>query len=471
MDSVVFGVGFAVLASLCSIAIIFSWQTRRIMIAAFGENPARAQLGARGWYVRPPDPPPEPAPPAAPGSSRPGARVAAPEPAPGSSGAHVPASGVEPAPGSFYGPALLPADEPTPGSPGPPERDITDGRVAAGTHRPLVPLVAKPAPEPFQPPSLAAPPNYAEQARGPAPDAEEVDSTAANTGPPLPSAPATGQTMRPPPLPPGEPELHQGAPETTRKPGAAPISRERPAVTPPPDLATLARDLDAADQAQADQAPEPRVPTARPPSSQQAPAASVTHPAVAPPASAPVRTPRPGIIAAGLGERPEGKHGARSERPPPHKPPQPTRKPTLLGIPAPATVRLPAAPPPGSTRPLPTVAPPAARAPEPPRPSTGESLAPVALSASASDDFDAEDEETRVGPRPAPEALGPAAGMQEAPPRRRIYPTLASMASSVPANGRPAPAVSVIEAAAVDDDDEQRETLKPGDATTPGATP
>ena len=89
MDSIVFGVGFAVLASLCSIAVIFSWQTRQLMIAVFGEKPARAQLGERGWYARPPDPPGEPAPPAAPGSSRPNARVAAAEPTPATSGARA----------------------------------------------------------------------------------------------------------------------------------------------------------------------------------------------------------------------------------------------------------------------------------------------------------------------------------------------------------------------------------------------
>ena len=378
MAPIMCGVAFGVLVFLCSIAIIFSWQTRRIMIAAFGENPARAQLGARGWYVRPADPPRELAPPAAPSSSRPGARVAAPEPAPG-----------------------------------------------------LTPLTTKPARASFKPPSLAPLPNYA-----------------------------------------GELELHHGAPETTRKPGAAPISRERPAVTPRPDLATLARDLDAADRAQADQAPEPRTPTTRPPpSSQRAPAASVTHAALAPPASAPAWAPQPGIVAAGLGERPQGRHEARSERPPPHKPPQAARKPTLLGIPPPATVRPPPALRPVSTRPLPVVVPPAPRAPEPPPRSPGDALAPIALGASSpEDDFDFDDEATRVGPRPAPGALGSAVGAQDAAPRRRIYATLASMPSIVPGNGRPTPPVSVVEATAVDDD-EQRATLKPGDATAPAATP
>ena len=488
MDSVVFGVGFAVLASLCSIAVIFSWQTHQLMIAVFGEKPARAQLGQRGWYVRPPDPPPEPAPPAAPDSARHRARVATSEPVPGSTGARALASGVEPAPGSFSGPAHPPADEPMSGGSGPPERKITDVGIAAGTHLPLAPLAAKPARESFKPPSLASPPNYAEQARRPAPDAEELESTSGNPGTPPPSALAARQTVRPPALPPVEPELHHGAPETTRKPGAAPISRERPAVTPRTDLATLARDLDAADHAQADQAPEPRVATTRPPpSSQQAPAASVTHAAVAPPASAPPWAPKPGIIAAGIGERPQGRHEARSERPPPHKSPQPARKPTLLGIRPPATVRPQAAPPPVSaraagvapsaaarpvsTRPLPVVVSLPPRAPEPPLRTTGESLASVALSASPSDDdFDFEDEETRVGPRPSPGALDSAAGAQDAAPRRRIYATLASTPSIVPTNGRPTPAVSVIEAAAVDED-EQRATLKPGDATALAATP
>ena len=415
-------IGFTVLALLCGFSMIESWRTRRIVEAVFGGHPGRAQLGQRVVYLREtPLPPPDPPPPAEP-------------PAPAGPGS-TPAGG------------LALAEE---------------GGSAARRPR-----------EPFKPPSLASAPNYAEQARRPAADAEEVDSASGHTGPPSPSAPATPQTVLPPAPPPAEPELHHGAPETTRKPGAAPISRERPAVTPRPDLATLARDLDAADQAQADQAPEPRLPTTRPPpSSQQAAPPSMTYAAVDPPGSAPVWAPQPGIIAAGLGERPQGRHEARSERPAPHKPPQPARKPTLLGIPSPATVRPPPALRPVSTRPLPAVVPPAPRALQPPPRTTGESLAPVALSACpGDDDFDSDDEATRVGPRPASEALGPAAGALDAPPRRRIYATLASMPSILPANGRAAPAVSVIEATAVDDDDEQRATLKPGDATAPGATP
>ena len=413
-------IGFTVLALLCGFSMIESWRTRRIVEAVFGGDPGRAQPSQGVVYLRetpraPPDtaPPGAPPAPAVPGTARAGAARTSTDPAPG-------------APGSTRAGGLAPAEE---------------GGSAARRAR-----------EPFKPPSLAPPPNYAEQARRPAPDAEEVGSTSGNTGTPSPSAPATRQTVRPPALPPGEPELHHGAPETTRKPGAAPISRERPAVTPRLDLATLARDLDAADQAPADQVPEARDPTTRPPpSSQQAPAA--------------------GIVAAGLGERPQGRHEARSERPPPHRPPQPARKPTLLGIPPPATARPLAAPPPVSARLLPAVAPPPPRPPEPPPRSTGESLAPVALGASPrDDDFDFEDEATRVGPRPAPGGVGSAAGAQEAPPRRRIYATLASMPSIVPANRRPPSAVSVIEAAAFDDD-EQRATLKPGDATAPAATP
>ena len=426
-------IGFTVLALLCGFSMIESWRTRRIVEAVFGGHPGRAQLGQRVVYLRempraPPDPPPpaEPPAPAGPGSARAGAA----------------GTFTGPTPGSTRAGGLAPAEE---------------GGSAA-----------RPAREPFKPPSLAPPPNYAEQARRPAPDAE--DSMSGHTA--APSAPATRQTVRPPALPPGEPELHHGAPERTRKPGAAPISRERPAVTPRPDLATLARDLDAADRAQADQAPEPHTPTARPPpTSQRAPAASVPYAAVAPPASAPAWAPQPGIVAAGLGERPQGRHEARSERPPPHKPPQAARRATLLGIPAPATVRPPPDLRPVSTRPLPVVVPPAPRAPEPQPRSTGDVVAPIALGASSpDDDFDFDDEATRVGPRPAPGALGPAAGAQDAAPRRRIYATLASMPSIVPGNGRPTPPVSVVEATAVDDD-EQRATLKPGDATAPAATP
>ena len=39
---------------LSAASLIASWQTRRLMIAVFGENPRAAQLGQRGYYVRPP---------------------------------------------------------------------------------------------------------------------------------------------------------------------------------------------------------------------------------------------------------------------------------------------------------------------------------------------------------------------------------------------------------------------------------
>ena len=435
MDPTVVGavIGFTVLAVVCGFSAISSWQTRQLMLAVFGENPGRAQLGQRGWYVRPPDLPPQPAPPAVP-----------PPAASGSSRAGTPGTSPEPAPSSSRAGALAPAE---------------DG--ASGGKRTR---------EPFKPPSLAPPPNYAEQARRPAPDAEDVESTPGNSGTPAPAAPAARATVRPPALSREAPELCRGAPDTTRKPGAAPISRERPAVTTRPDLATLARDLDVADQAQADQALEPtRIPTMRPPPrNQQAPVASVVHVAVAPPASAPVWAPAPGIIAAGLGERPDGRREARSERPPPHKPPQPARKPTLLGIPPPTTVRPPMTAAPISPRPLPAVVPPPPRAPEPSSPSTGGTLAPVALSPS-DDDLDSEDEATRVGPRPSPEALGLAPDAQGALPRRRIYATLASMPSAVPVSGRRAPTVRVIEAAATDDD-EQRASRESADATVAAVT-
>jgi hypothetical protein len=402
MDPMAFGLGFAVLAFLCSIAIIFSWQTRRMMIAVFGETPTRAQLGQRGWYVRPPDPPPgpsSPGPPGAPPASPPDASPAAPATAP---------------PGSSRAGAATRAEGGDAAAP-------RHGRAADGD------------------------------------PAEDADST---PGAPEPATPSKPLPMRPPPLAreepelPAESELRQAAPETTRKPGSAPFSRQRPAVIPRPDLTALRRDLDDADQAQADQAPAPRVPTTRPPpSSQQAPVASGAHASIAPPGSAPVLAPGPGITAAGLGPRPDGTRGG-DPRPAPHPPPQPARRATLLGIP----------PPPATARPLPAVSAPPPRVHQPTQPSG--TIAPVANA--SVDDSEPDDEPTRMAARPSPEALGlapVAPGAQGAPPVRAIHATLASMPSVVPVAARPATTVAVIEAGAgAADDDDQRATLSPGAA-------
>ena len=287
--------------------------------------------------------------------------------------------------------------------------------------------------------------------------------------------------MRPPPLTREEPEPRaEPAVETTRKPGAAPSSRKRPAVTAPADLATLALDLDTSDQAQADPAPEWHVPIPRLPSSRQASAASTTHASIAPPASAALALPsQPGITASGLGSRPDGRRETEGARLAPH--PLPTRKRTILGI------NPPSAPPPVAARPLPTVTPPPARAVHPSQ--TGETSGTVARIASANGDtiggaamvarpgflpllldgdFVLDEEATTILDRPSPGALGLAPAAQGTPRVRATYSTLASMTAVVPPSARPAPEVKVVGADPPGDDD-QRATPTPGDTPAPVA--
>ncbi len=370
-------IGFVALTIVGLVSAYASWQTRRLLITVFGENPGAARLTERGYFLR----------------------VA--EQAPlGSSGAQA----IPPAP--VPAPAVEPAED---------------------------------------------------------------------------AAPAARLAVRPPPLareepaPPAEPAV-----ETTRKPGAAPSSRKRPAVTAPADLATLALDLDTSDQAQADPAPERRAPVTRLPSRRQASAASTTHPSVAPPASAaPPLPPQPGITASGLGSRPDGRRETEGARSVPH--PLPTRKPTIPGI-NPLSVA-----PAGSARPLPTVTPPPARAVPPLQP--GETSATAARIARASGDttggaamvarpgllllsldgdFDLEEEATTVIDRPSPEDLGLVPGTQGRPRVRTTYSTLASMTAVVPPSARPAPEVKVVEADPSGDPD-QRATPTPGDTPAQGA--
>jgi hypothetical protein len=232
-----------------------------------------------------------------------------------------------------------------------------------------------------------------------------------------------GATSTPAPSPREEPELRgEHAPETTRKPGAAPSSRKHPAVPASTDLATLARDLDNADQAQADQAPERRVPI-------------------------------------------EG---------PPHKPPHFVRKATLLGNLEPSVVPPPMIAP-VSARPLPAVTPPPVRA----VPSSQSALAatvavtarivsanggdnaegaatvarPDSLPTAAPDDFDDENEATRVLDLPTAEEL--ALDKQLTHGRAK---TLVSASAGVPSSARREPDVKVIGADT---------PSKPGDTSAP----
>jgi hypothetical protein len=347
-------VGFVGLAIVCLVSAYASWQTRRLMIVVFGENPRPAQFRQRGCYL----PLSEQAPP-----------VVAP---PGGSGAR--ALGPTAEPESALAPA--PAVEP--------------GATAAAT------ASAGPS-ESFKPPSL-------------------VPSE-------LPARPA----MRPPPLAREEPAPRgEHAPETTRKPGAAPSSRKRPAVTAPADLAALARELDHADQAQAVPASERHVAIERPP------AASTAH------ASA-----EPGLRAAGLGDRPRE---TRSEFPPPHKPPHFVRRTTMVGI-QPPSVASPPIVAPVSARPLAAVTPPPVRAFYSSQPALAATVAARSVSAHGGDnvegaaplapprsfplataeDFDSDDEATKVMDLPTAEALG-----LEKPRARGQATTLVSATAGVP---------------------------------------
>jgi hypothetical protein len=384
------GIGFTGLAIVCLVSAYASWQTRRLMIVVFGENPRAAQLGQRGDHLRLP----EQAPP-----------VVAP---PGNSGARALGPTAEPAPALTPAPAVEPAAvEPAAVDPG-----ATSAPTASAS-------------ESFKAPSLAL--------------AE------------LPARPA----MRPPPLAREEPEH---APETTRKPGAAPSSRKRPAVTVPADLAALARELDQPDQAQAVQAPERRVAIER------SPAASPAH------ASA-----EPGLLVAGLGARPRE---TRSEFPPPHMPPHFVRKTTMVGIQPPSV----AAPPivaPVSARPLPAVTPPpvrafyaspsalaatvvtAARRVSANGGDNVESAAPLApprwFPLTTAEEFDSDDEATKVMDLPTAEDLA-----IDQPRARGRATTLVSATAGVPSSARPPPDVKVIGV---------ETPSKPGETTAPVVAP
>jgi hypothetical protein len=389
-------IGFLGLGILCLVSAISSWQTRRLLVAVFGKKPRAAQLSQRGYYLPLPE------------QARP---VVAPM---GSSGARALGPTVEPAA------ALAPARAVEPAAVEP--AAIEPGATSAPTGS------ADPS-ESSQPPSLAP--------------AE------------LPARPA----IRPPPLAREEPEpRREHAPETTRKPGAAPSSRKRPAVTAPTDLAALVLELDHADQAQAVQAPERRVASERPPAASTAQALA-----------------EPSIRAAGLGERPRE---TRSEFPPPHKPPHLVRKATMVGI-QPPSVPPPPMVAPASARSLPAATPPPVRAfyASPPALAAtvvaarrrvsanggdnADRAAPLApprsLPLATADDFDSDDETTKVMDLPTAEALG-----LERPRARGRATTLVSATAGVPSSARREPDVKVIGADT---------PSKPGETTAPVVAP
>jgi hypothetical protein len=383
--------GFVGLAIVCLVSAYASWQTRRLMIVVFGENPRAAQFHQRGYYL----PLSEQAPP-----------VVAP---PGNSAARALGPTAEPESALAPAPAVEPAA-------------VEPGATSAPT--------ASPDPSAsFQPPSFA------------------------------PAELPARQAMRPPPLAREEHEPCGGhAPETTRKPGAAPSSRKRPAVTAPADLAALAHELDHADQAQAVQASERHVAIER------RPAASTAH------ASA-----ERGILAAGLGERPRE---TRSEFQPPHKPPHFVRKTTMVGI-QPPSVASPPIVAPVSARPLPAVTPPPVRACYSSQPALAAPVAAAARHVSAnggdntdraaplapprsfpwasSEDFDSDEEATRVMDLPTAENLA-----LDQPRARDRATTLVSATAGVPSSARPAADVKVIGA---------NTPSKPGETTAPVVAP
>jgi hypothetical protein len=161
---------------------------------------------------------------------------------------------------------------------------------------------------------------------------------------------------------------------------------------------------------------------------------SGAHASVAP-GSAVVLPSEPGILAAGLGERPREVR-RESVAPPPQAPPPhaPPRRRTLLGIrpPAPATTPPPASAAPSQLRPLPAAlaparpleaAPPAlSAAPPPPADARDERLS------------DSEDEPTQLTQRPSPEQL--ARGATSSAPVRCAA-TVPSMAAVSPPGGDP----------------------------------
>jgi hypothetical protein len=269
------------------------------------------------------------------------------------------------------------------------------------------------------------------------------------------------ELVRPPPIARDEPELRQDRPvETERKPGSAPSSRQRPAVTAESDRSALVRALDDSDQAQAEEAPQPSQGFAPLHAADaEVEAASGTHGAGAPPVSGPV-APDASLRAAGL-QRPLAGREIRSEAPPPHKPPVKSVRPSLLGG---VTGGTPTERPPRAAARAATPTPTRARAPS--QPVTSDVPVPVALLSAApvglggddeatfkhpgkapfsgvrSEDFDDEEEQTRVADRPNAEALAPKPGI------RASHATLPSMPSVVPASARLVATVETVSAGA-----------------------
>jgi hypothetical protein len=272
-----------------------------------------------------------------------------------------------------------PASAPLPGSSRPPSVRPAAGAPAS---RDEPPSTAKPRKrESFRPPELGPLPDYAAQARRPAPDADEPDS-----------------------------------------------DRGKPASVPEP-----------AARKEAEHAPEPaHTPSTRPPS-------SAAHVAVAPPASAPVLAPGPAIIAAGLGERPRVGREVRSDRPPPHPPPtRITNRPSLFNPLGGAPLEQPRSDPKRAAADFesrhrasaaPPVTPPPVLAP---RPRVPELLPPPLprpeAEAQGDGTHEPDDEPTVLQPRPSPEALGLAPGAGRI---RATYATLPSMSAVVPPSARP----------------------------------
>jgi hypothetical protein len=314
-------------------------------------------------------------------------------------------------------------------------------------------------PEPALAPAPAVEPDAVEPGATSAPTASSGPSESFKPASLAPAALAARPVMRPPPLAREEPEprgVH--APETTRKPGAAPSSRKRPAVTAPADLAALARELDHADQAQAVPVSERHIAIERPPAASTARALA-----------------EPGHLATGLGERPRE---TRSEFPPPHKPPHFVRRTTMVGI-QPPSGNSPPIVAPVSARPVPAVTPPPVRAFYTSPPALAATVAVAARSVSANggdhaegaaplaprrsfplataEDFDSDEEATRVMDLPTAEELG-----IEKPRARCRATTLVSATAGVPSSAPPASDVKVIGA---------ETASKPGETTAPVMAP
>ena len=143
-------IAFVALAIVCLVSAYASWQTRRLLIRVFGENPRAARLTERGYYVSVAELTPL-------GSS--GARAIPPAP--------VPAPAVEPAEGAAPAASKRVREFPQPSlAPCSPREPLMSVRSPGRTSRRWVARARACGALSGSPPRVARPPGGARAARG-----------------------------------------------------------------------------------------------------------------------------------------------------------------------------------------------------------------------------------------------------------------------------------------------------------------